>query len=166
MLAWPRLFRICALTTLAWTTAHDARASVTTTTFQVAATVASNCIVSAGNLAFGTYDPLAASPVASTSQISVRCTLGTGYSIGLDAGGGSGATVAARLMAQGAATLTYGLYQDSGHTTVWGNTPGTDTVSGTGTGLSVNHPVYGQLPPGQNVSTGGYTDTITVSINY
>ena len=165
MFAPKRLLRVCASTIIAWA-ALDANATVTTTTFQVTATVASNCIASATNLAFGTYDPLAASPAASTSQITVRCTLGTAYSIGLDAGIGAGATVAARLMTHGAALLTYGLYQDSGHATVWGNTPGTDTVSGTGTGLPINHSVYGQIPAGQNVSNGGYTDTITVSINY
>jgi len=165
MFAPKRLLRVFVSMLIAWA-CQDAGATVTTTTFQVTATVASNCIASATNLGFGTYDPLAASPAASTSQITVRCTLGTAYSIGLDAGIGSGATVTVRRMTQAAATLNYGLFQDSGHATVWGNTPGTDTVSGTGTGLSINHTVYGQVPAGQNVTTGGYADTITVSINY
>ena len=31
-------------------------------------------------------------------------------------------------------TVGYQIYQDSSHATVWGNTQGTDTVGGTGTG--------------------------------
>lgn len=47
---------------------------------------------------------------------------------------GVGATVAVRKMTSGANTLDYYLYQDSGHTQVWGETSGTDTVSSTGNG--------------------------------
>lgn len=146
--------------------ADKAHAATTVTTFQVTATVAASCSTSATNLAFGTYDPLAATATSGTSQVSVRCTLDTPYNIGLDAGSGAGATVSARRMTGGGATLTYVLYQDSAHLTVWGSTPGVDTVAGAGTGLSVPHTVYGEIPSGQNVSTGGYSDVITVSVNY
>ena len=62
-------------------------------------------------------------------------------------GPASGATVATRKMTSGAATVNYTLYSDSGRTTVWGNTIGTDTVAGTGNGAAQTLTVYGRVPP-------------------
>jgi spore coat protein U-like protein len=141
-------------------------AATSTSTFQVSANVANSCSASASDLAFGTYDPLAALPTDGISTVTVQCTLLTNYTIGLSAGAGAGASVATRKMTKGADTLNYSLYQDAAHLVVWGQTPGTDTVSGVGTGLAVPHIVYGRIPPTQNVNAGAYLDTITVSINY
>jgi spore coat protein U-like protein len=143
-----------------------AAAATSTTTFQVSANVASSCSASATNLAFGNYDPLAVLPTAGTSTVTVQCTLLTNYTIGLSAGTGAGATVTTRKMTKGADTLNYSLYQDAAHLLVWGNTLGTDTISGVGTGLAIPHTVYGRIPTAQNVNTGAYLDTITVTINY
>ena len=71
---------------------------------------------------------------------------GTTYNVGLNAGTGIGATVAARKMSSGASTLVYTLYSNSTRTTVWGNTVGTDTVSCAGTGIVQNYTVYGRAP--------------------
>jgi len=141
-------------------------AATATITFQVDATVISVCNVSATNLAFGNYDPLAATPTDATSTITVQCSLLTSYDIGLDAGTGAGATTAARKMTKGADTLTYTLYQDAGRTQLWGNAIATDTLAGTGTGLAIDHTVYGQIPAAQNINTGSYTDTVTVTVTF
>ncbi|PKO83430.1 MAG: spore coat protein [Betaproteobacteria bacterium HGW-Betaproteobacteria-11] len=143
----------------------SASAATATTTFPVTATVGSSCSVVAANLDFGTYDPLALLAATATTTVTVQCTLLTA-SIGLDAGTGAGATVATRKMTKAADTLAYSLYQDVAHLLVWGNTIGTDTVGGVGTGLAVPHTVYGQIPAGQNVNTGVYNDTITVSVDF
>jgi spore coat protein U-like protein len=63
-------------------------------------------------------------------------------------------------------TLTYSLYQDSGHATVWGNTIGTNTVTGTGTGIAQTLTVYGQIPATQYAAPGAYTDTVNVTLTY
>lgn len=146
--------------------AAAANAATTTTTFQVSATVGNNCSVSATDQSFGNYDSLAVLPTDATSTVTVQCTLLTTYQIGLDAGTGSGATVAARKMAQGADTLSYSLYSDPTRLLVWGNTVGSDTVSGVGTGLAIPHVVYGRIPQGQNVPPGTYVDTISVTLNF
>jgi spore coat protein U-like protein len=146
--------------------AGSVQAATSTTTFQVTATVLSSCSVSATNLAFGTYDPLAGSPTDGSSTVTVQCTLLAPFNIGLNAGVGSGATVSARIMTSGANTLAYSLYQDASRATVWGNTPVTDTVSGTGTGVAVPFTVYGRIPNGQNAAPGSYADTITVTVNF
>lgn len=105
-----------------------------TATIPVTATVQATCSVSASALAFGTYS---GSALAGTTTISVTCTNSWPYNVGLDAGIGTGATVTTRLMTlSGSNTLSYSLYTTSSHTTVWGNTIGTNTVTGTGTGAA------------------------------
>lgn len=145
---------------------NPAVAAVTTTTFQVTATVSSACSVSAADLAFGTYNPLSPGATTATTTVTVQCTLLSAYTIGLNAGTGAAATVSARKMTKGADTLDYSLYQDAAHALVWGETIGTDTVAGTGTGVAQVVTVYGQIPAGQNVNVGAYTDTIIVSVDY
>jgi spore coat protein U-like protein len=142
----------------------QAQAATASTTFSVTATVAATCTISATNLAFGSYTGALTN---ATSTISVTCTNTTGYNVGLDAGTSTGATVTTRKMTGPAgATLAYALYQDSAHTVNWGNTVGTDTVSGMGNGSAQTLTVYGQVPAGQFVTPGAYTDTITVTITY
>jgi spore coat protein U-like protein len=144
-------------------------AATATTSFLVSATVLTACIVVATPLAFGNYDPTSATALAGTSTVSVTCTLSAPYNIGLDAGGGSGATVTVRKMTRtvgGAQTLNYGLYQDSGHATVWGNTIGTNTVAVTGSGLLQATTVYGLIPVDQASPAAVYNDTINVTVTY
>src|SRR5438105_10807668 len=89
-----------------------ASASTATTTFNVTATVQATCLISANNLGFGTYS---GSVIATTTTLSVTCTNGTTYNVGLNAGTAAGATVTTRAMTgPGAATLSYALYQDAG----------------------------------------------------
>jgi spore coat protein U-like protein len=141
-----------------------ASASTATTTFSVTATVQSTCLISASNLAFGTYS---GSLINMTTTLSVTCTNSTTYNVGLSAGTASGATVTTRAMTgPGGATLSYAMYQDSGHTTNWGDTVGTDTKSGTGNGSAQTLTVYGQLAAGQYPTPGSYTDTITATVTY
>ena len=130
----------------------SALASTATNTLSVSATVSAACTVSATNLAFGTYDPLTGTPNDSTSTVNVTCTLTTPYNVGLDAGLGTGATVATRKMTHSSDLLNYSLYQDAARTQVWGTTIGTNTATGTGTGLAQAFTVYGRIPAAQNVN--------------
>jgi spore coat protein U-like protein len=61
--------------------------------------------------------------------------------------------------------LSYFLYQDSGHSTVWGNTAGTgkdDTGDGTAKALTV----YGVIPKNQNLPASSYTDTVVATVTF
>jgi spore coat protein U-like protein len=145
-----------------------AEAATKTTTFQVTATVNSACSVSATDLAFGVYDPSAADD-DNTSTITVTCTKGTAYNIGLDAGVAAGATVTSRKMKHDtlADLINYSLFSDASRIVNWGNTPSTDTVDvGSATGAAEQHTVYGRIATGQYVTAGDYSDTITVTISY
>jgi spore coat protein U domain-containing protein, fimbrial subunit CupE1/2/3/6 len=141
-------------------------AATATTTMTVQVTITATCLInSASTLNFGTQGVLAAN-VDQTSTIQVTCTNTTPYNIGLNAGTGTGATVATRKLTSGANTVNYTLYSNSGRTTVWGNTVSTDTVAGTGTGAAQNYTVYGRIPAQTTPAPGSYTDTITVTVTY
>jgi len=136
-----------------------------TTSFNVTATVQTTCTVSANNLNFGTVGLLSANTDASTT-LSPDCTNGTPYNIGLN-GGLSGATdPTQRQMTLGAQSVLYGLYRDSARSLPFGNTIGTNTLTGTGTGLAQSVPVYGRIPPQATPSPGTYNDTIVVTLTY
>jgi len=146
--------------------AGPAHAASTTSTFAVQATITATCTInSASTLNFGTLGVLAAN-TDQTSTLQVTCTNTTPYNIGLDVGTGSGATVAVRKLTSGGATVNYTLYSDSGRTTVWGTTIGTDTVAATGSGSAQNYTVYGRIPAQTTPAPGNYADTITVTVTY
>ncbi len=106
-----------------------------------------------------------AANVDAATTLSVRCTNGTAYNVGLNLGGGAGASTATRYMVDGSSnTLGYTLYQNAGRTTLWGTTVGSNTRSGTGTGNAVTIDVFGRIPMNQTAPTGNYSDTITVSV--
>jgi len=138
--------------------------SSATTSFTITAIIQATCSISASTLAFGNY---VGSVLNSTSTISATCTNLTPYNVGLNAGTGTGATVANRIMTgPSSALLSYKLFSNSARTTNWGNTVGTDTLAGTGSGSAQALTVYGQVPAGQFVNPGSYTDTITATLTY
>jgi spore coat protein U-like protein len=145
----------------------NAFALTQTTTFLVQASVANQCnVAAAGALDFSAVDPLGPN-VDGTTTVTVKCTGNTTYTVGLNAGSGSG-TFAQRLMTTGAATMMYNLYKDSSHSTIWTNSA-PDWTSGTGNGLGNGTvlTVYGRVPSGQtNLAAGSYSDTITVLVTY
>ncbi len=141
-------------------------ATTVTSTFQVQATIQANCVInSASTLDFGSTGVLTAL-VDQSSTILVQCTNTTPYDIGLNAGVGSGASVATRKMTNAGATIDYSLYTDPSRNTVWGNTVSTDTVSAVGNGSSQSYTVYGRIPAQSTAAPGTYTDTITVTVTY
>lgn len=141
-----------------------ADAATATGTIPISATVLAQCDVSATSLSFGNYS---AAQLDGTATVSVTCTTSTPFTVALDTGSGTGATVAARKMTgPSSATLTYALYRDSGRSQVWGVTVGTDTLASTGTGATVPLTVYGRIPAGQHPTPGAYTDTVNVTLAY
>jgi len=158
--------------------AGSASAATSTGAFQVTATVSASCVVtSTVAVAFPVYDPanthFAANDDA-TGTINVRCTKGTAPVITLDEGlpankaAGSTCTSPARQMASGADRLPYFLYQDTGRTTVWGCTSGTNslTLAAAPSNAARAVTVYGRIPANQDVNTGSYADTVTATLTF
>ncbi|MDB5540741.1 MAG: hypothetical protein JWQ89_2468 [Devosia sp.] len=140
-----------------------------TDSFGVSLTVEAECTVAADDLSFGTTG-IIDGDIDAQANLTVTCTEGSAYAIGLDAGAGSGATVATRKLTHTtvpANTVDYSLFQNAGRSTLWGNTEGTNTVdSAAATGAPEIIPIYGRVNGGQNVPTGSYLDTVTATVWY
>ncbi|MGN7916040.1 Csu type fimbrial protein [Lysobacter sp. 22409] len=116
------------------------------------------------NMAFGNVPGPITSNLDQTTSIGLVCSGRTAWQIGLNNGlYASGAT---RRMRNGAGQfVVYELYRNSPRTLRWGNTLGSDTLTGTGTGAAQSLPVYGRVGA-QAPSIGSYSDTITVTVTY
>lgn len=164
MKRFERLLVLCGLLGVA----APGWAATATTTFGVTGTVVPTCSIAAVPLSFGATIPNPInSNVDAQSAVTATCSSGAAYTIGLSTGGGAGATFATRRMTSGPNQLQYTLYADAGRTTIWGNgTAGSILSNNAGTGTAQAIPVYGRIPSGQNVPTGTYSDTITVTITF
>lgn len=159
------------LTALLCGVAGAALAGTDTANLAVSATVAANCTISAGTgISFGSYDPIvtnASTALDGTGTITTTCTNGASANVTLGQGSNAdtGSTDAAplRRMTDGTDMLSYQLYTDNGHTTVWDNSTGVDV---TGTGTASDTTVYGEVAGGQNVGTGTYTDTVVATVTF
>lgn len=141
-------------------------ATSVTSTFTTQVTITAACTInSAATLNFGSQGVLVDN-LEQTATLQVQCTNTTDFNIGLDAGTGRGATVAIRKLTNGTHTVNYLLYSDSGRTTVWGNTVGSDTVAAAASGASQSFTLYGRIPAQAIPAPGVYTDTVTVTIMY
>jgi spore coat protein U domain-containing protein, fimbrial subunit CupE1/2/3/6 len=137
----------------------------TSAPFTVTATGATICSVSGATLNFGSVGVLR-SAVDATGFVTVTCTNSLPYTIALD-GGLSGATnPTQRMMSQSSQRITYGLYQDSLRAQPWGDSAGSNTAAGTGSGLAQTLTVYGRVPVQTTPSPGTYSDTVVVTISY
>src|SRR3974390_336018 len=153
-----RTLKIAAAALFLLPFAGASHAATATSTFSVQMTVTSSCVInSTATLNFGSQGVLVAN-VNGTSTLALQCTNTTPYNIGLDQGQGSGATVAARKMSNGANTITYTLYSDTNRTVLWGNTRGTSRVAATGNGPSQSSTMYAQVPPQSTPAPAVYTD--------
>jgi spore coat protein U-like protein len=137
----------------------------TSTSFSATATVISNCNVSAATLNFGTAGVLTTTTDATTS-LNATCTNGLPYTLSLN-GGNAGATdPTQRKMSKAAETIAYGLYRDAARTLPWGSTSGSNTASGTGSGLQQSLTVYGRVAAQTTPSPGAYSDTVVATVTY
>jgi spore coat protein U-like protein len=137
----------------------------TSTSFSATATVLSTCSVSATTVNFGSSGVLTGNRDAQ-GTLSIQCSPSLPYTISLN-GGNSGATdPTQRRMSFSSATLTYGLYRDTARTLPWGSTIGTNTTSGTGTGVTQTQTVYGRVATQTTPAPGTYTDSVIVTVGY
>ena len=125
-------------------------------------------IESSTGISFGGYRTDATAPLDSVGSVSFRCDgvmAGDMVSIRFSKGRGPG-SFSARQMRSGSDRLEYNLYLDAARTVVWGDgTDGTATYNATPVdGQVISIPVYGRIPPQQNVAAGTYSATVTVQM--
>ena len=135
-----------------------------------------NCTINVPNgMNFGVYDALNAAALTATTNMSYTCTNVTGQgalkNVSIFLGAGSSGSYNPRAMARvgGGATIQYNLYQDTATTVPWGDgTNGTNqlTFNVPPNGQPQTVTIYGRIFPLQNVWSGEYVDTITVTIDW
>jgi spore coat protein U-like protein len=134
-------------------------AATAESTIAIAATVQAACTQTVTPLAFGTYTGVV---LPGTATITATCTNTTPFDIGLDAGGGTAASVSARGMTAAGASLNHVLTSDAARAINWRNTIGTDTIHVVATLTAI----YGQVAVAQFVALGAYTNTIAATVTY
>jgi spore coat protein U-like protein len=145
--------------------AQPAAAETSTANFPINATI--SCSLSATGIDFGEVGTAGATTLQTdgTGSITVTCTTGGAYSIGLDDGLYN---VAAQRNAQSASnTLAYDLYSDAARGTVW--TSAAAPVTGTGNAAAQVITVYGRIAAGLPFAASNgapYNDTVLVTLTY
>jgi spore coat protein U-like protein len=134
-----------------------------TGTLTVTATVNSNCSLSGGTLAFGTYTAGQTNDLDAQGSINyVNCPVGT---LVFELDNGANASSGQRRMKSGNNFLVYEIYKTTARNTRWGS--GADGVTiqllQPGNGSVV---VYGRIPRGQAVPPGSYSDTVTITLTF
>lgn len=164
-----RRFALASAVLIAAASATPAMAGAATSNLTVSSDVTNNCTISTAAISFGDYDVLSANPLDQTGSVTITCTTGAAATIKLGQGSnsGTGSTDGApvRRLANNGNYLVYQIYQDSGRSTVWGNTAGTG-VSETGNGAAQVKTVYGRISAGQNVPAGAYGDTVVAQVAF
>jgi spore coat protein U-like protein len=139
-----------------------AAAVVAVAAASTAASAAPSCkSITVTALAFGNYDVYAAGPIDSAGTIGYSCPPPTIPMVDIDAGlafaGGR------RRMTRTAGTadwLSYDIFEDAARSVVW--TTGVTVPAGN----AVTVPYYARIFPLQDVSVGGYSDTLIVTFNF
>lgn len=154
---------------LAGTLMAPAQADTDTQSFKVTLTVESTCDISTVNahdVNFGNHKSTEVSATAD-GNLTVNCTNGTPYQIGLDNGENYAATSRYMKSTTGSETVAYTLWKDAARSQAWGNVAGSDTLASTGTGVAQVIPVYGKVELStQNLKADIYEDTVTATVTY
>jgi spore coat protein U-like protein len=139
--------------------------------------VLQTCTVAGTSVTFASaYDPSNVTGLDGTGTITVSCSgvgLFESWDLILDPGIYSAGSYTPRKLKDGSThTLTYNLYTNLGHSSIWGDgvTSGTLKVSD-GRTLQVGnsqypYTVYAHVDALQDLPPGAYSDTITVTVNY
>lgn len=135
--------------------------------FTVSAINNNSCNISATPMSFGTRTDLNSAQIAS-NQISITCTNGVKYNVGLSNGTNGGTSPVNRFLSNAGSgqKISYGIYQNAGLNQAWGSTAGTNMIAGTATGLTQVYNAYGQIPVQATPAGGSYADTVVITLNY
>ena len=139
----------------------SAQAAEDNADFKVSIVIQESCTISATAMDFDSHTRSTSTPVTQ-GTLTVNCSEGTPYQIGLDAGIHAEGTE--RRMANGSILMPYGLYRDASYTQNWGN-DAANMKDAVGTASNQAHTVYGRVPS-TNFPAGTYVDTVTARVVY
>jgi spore coat protein U-like protein len=137
-------------------------------------TALSQCTINVTPINFGNYDIFSSIPLDTTGMITINCVDVVWAEVKLGVSLTSGTFNPRRMRRSGGADLLdYNIYTNTSRTVIFGDgTGGTEIVEihkppGTPRpepwSRTIN--MYGRIPPGQDVSAGTYSDTVTATVN-
>jgi spore coat protein U-like protein len=146
--------------------------AVTSSTFQVSATIAAGCLVVGGVTAYGVLDygtrSALATGVIGTSlggtTVTFQCTPGVGLSMSLDGGQNSASGTRNLKRSGGTQLLAYQLYSDAAYSQVLGI--GSSASVSYSDPTAIKLPVYGRTTLPGNLPAGTYTDVVQVTVTW
>lgn len=181
----PKFLRVLVVVGALARVAGPASASTRTTTVSIGATIGAACTAlspgSGATMTFPPYDSFGnktlADDAASPAQFTTQCTQGA-PNVNFSVSGGGNCTNSPmsgyRAMKSASNYLAYQLYESAPpsatawpfNTSTCAASPGpTLTISSSSATQTLS--IYGEIPPGQNPAAGsGYTDSVTVAINF
>ena len=149
-------------------------AGTATDNMAVSTAVGISCTIEVADITFPGYDPTYGVDNDSTGSVTTTCTMGGAVvlTLGQGASATSDSTDAAPIrrmigtsVGNAGTFLAYGLFQENGRTTVFGNTSETgDSFAATG-GDDVTT-VYGRIPKNQSAAIGNFVDSVSVTLTY
>ncbi|MCG9493390.1 spore coat U domain-containing protein [Acinetobacter pittii] len=141
-------------------TIDSAVAGNASTSLRVSLTIVETCEVSTeGNLDFGSVVRSQAVAAART-DVSVQCSKNTPYQLAVTSDNNFELK-----STTSPASVAYVLYQDAGHTQIWGGTA--DKIhSRVATGMKENIPIHGVITSSTNVQATKYEDWVRVNVIY
>lgn len=141
-----------------------ALAGTSTDTLSIQVAVQNACSVGGTTIDFGTYSSGQQATLDAQGNITFSgCAAGT-LTISLD--GGNAGNVNGRSMSGGGGdSLSYQLYRNSARSQIWGTNGDAlqQVLLAAGSGTIT---VFGRIPGGQEVASGGYTDVVNITMEF
>jgi len=129
------------------------------------------CNVSSAPVTFGSYDVFSSSPLDGEGSITVACDHTPPPTVMVSIGpstNSGGFDPRIMRLAAGSDMLEYNFYRDAGRTEIWGDGSGPTFIESQKIFKNRDWtvPVYGRIPPLQDISAGSYSETVTVTITW
>lgn len=120
-------------------------------------------------VSFSTYDVFRTVPQDAQGSVTYTCR-GVGQrTVTIDLSSGSSGRFSPRGMTSAEGALAYNLFLDSACTTIWGDGTGGSSRYGPlspPNSTAVVVPIYGRIPPRQDVAPGSYADSVILTLSF
>jgi spore coat protein U-like protein len=129
--------------------------------------MASCSFTSDSDVGFGIYNAFDTLPNASgVGSISIRCQGGGGYAYDVSLSSGQSHSFVSRLMKSGANSLNYNIFTSASRTVIWGDGTGGSSTQTAYKNSTTTLSLFGQIPAGQDVAIGTYTDNLIATVKF
>jgi spore coat protein U-like protein len=119
------------------------------------------------DVGFGAYNVFDTLPNASgVGSITIKCQGGPGNAYDVTLSTGQSHSYTSRFMNSGTNTLTYNIYTSASRSIVWGDGHGGSSSQTAYKNSTTTLSLFGQIPAGQDVATGMYTDNLIATVNF